>query len=89
MQSGTFGSWCHYNNILTVGYSETGLYLAVFFLFRVFHPPLLIPWSAIEKRTRSTYWFVKCDTLEIEGLRLRLRAAITEPFAQYLPAVSE
>lgn len=34
-----------YGNILTVCVAEEGLYLALFFPFRLMHPPLLIPWD--------------------------------------------
>jgi hypothetical protein len=37
----------NYNKILSVGTDERGLYLTVFWLFKVGHPPLLIPWSEI------------------------------------------
>lgn len=32
---------------LTMGADESGLYMAVFPLFRICHPPLLIPWSEV------------------------------------------
>ena len=38
-----------YKNMLTVGATESGLNLAVFFPFRLLHPPLLIPWSDVRK----------------------------------------
>jgi len=36
-----------YNNCLTIGANESGLYLSVFFLFRFGHPDLFIPWGDI------------------------------------------
>src|ERR1700737_4025492 len=36
-----------YRNCLSVGADESGLYVAVFPLFRFGHPPLLIPWSEV------------------------------------------
>jgi len=36
-----------YMNVLTVGVCDEGLYLGVLFLFRLAHPPLLIPWSEV------------------------------------------
>ncbi|MHC2069269.1 hypothetical protein ACYFX5_17490 [Bremerella sp. T1] len=36
-----------YRGMLTVGVTEEGLYLAVLLPFRLFHPPLLIPWKEI------------------------------------------
>ena len=40
----------NYGNILTVGANARGLYLAVFLLFRMAHPPLFIPWTDISVR---------------------------------------
>ncbi|PQO25051.1 hypothetical protein C5Y96_26465 [Blastopirellula marina] len=45
-RSGSF-SGIGYKNVLTVGVCDDGLYLAVFFLFRVAHPPLFLPWSEV------------------------------------------
>jgi len=35
-------------NIYTIACNRTGLYLGVLFPFRLFHPPLLIPWHEIK-----------------------------------------
>ncbi len=45
----------NYNNVLTLGVSPDGMYLASMFLFRFMHPPLLIPWSEI-KVSRKKGW---------------------------------
>jgi hypothetical protein len=37
----------NYNGCLTIGANDQGLYLAVFPIFRVGHPPLFIPWYDI------------------------------------------
>jgi hypothetical protein len=37
----------HFGSALTLGADESGLYMAVFPLFRIGNPPLLIPWSEI------------------------------------------
>ena len=55
-QSGQMRWLANYNNVLTLGANQEGLYLASMFLFRFMHPPLLIPWSEIEVR-RSKRWF--------------------------------
>ena len=39
--------WISYNSCLTVGASYEGLYVSILFLFRIGHPPLLIPWREI------------------------------------------
>lgn len=45
-----------YNNCLTIGVNETGLYLSVFFLFRVGHPTLFIPWTEISTNKKKGYF---------------------------------
>lgn len=50
-QSGQFRGFCSYNRCLTVGASEQALYLSVMIPFRLFHPPLMIPWQEIEVET--------------------------------------
>ena len=40
-----------YNNCLTVGVNPAGLYLSVFFLFRLGHPDLFIPWADVSVTT--------------------------------------
>jgi hypothetical protein len=49
--------WVSYKNILRVGACQEGLAFKVFFLFRFFHPPLLIPWSAVGRiQTSTSFW---------------------------------
>src|SRR5260370_19723797 len=43
MQSGRMRWLANYNNILTLGLNQEGLYVATMFLFRFMHPPLLVP----------------------------------------------
>jgi len=37
----------NYKNSIVMKYNDEGLYLKAIFIFRLFHPPLLIPWSEI------------------------------------------
>lgn len=54
--SGAFGLG-QYNGCLMAGATPVGLYLAMWFPFRVGHPPLLIPWEAIRNaETRRVFW---------------------------------
>ena len=55
-QFGFLGS-VRYNGALTVGSGSEGLYLAVFFFFRPFHPPLLIPWPEVSLGRRKPTLF--------------------------------
>lgn len=40
--------WGTYGNCVNFGVDESGLYMAVFPLFRLGHAPLYIPWSEIQ-----------------------------------------
>ena len=57
MQSGRMRWLANYNNVLTLGASQEGLYLACMFLFRFMHPPLLIPWSEINVQREKGWVF--------------------------------
>jgi len=46
-----------YTYLLTVGANTEGLFLSVFFLFRVGHPPLFIPWQDVSIRPTKFLWF--------------------------------
>jgi hypothetical protein len=46
----------NYGGCLTVGVDRKGLYLAVWFLFRFGHPPLLIPWRDITVTERKRFF---------------------------------
>jgi hypothetical protein len=47
----------HYGGCVTVGANEYGLYLALFSLFRIWHPPLLIPWHEVSlKMDKTIVW---------------------------------
>jgi hypothetical protein len=46
-QSARMRTLIRFRCALTMGGDESGLYMAVFPLFRMFHPPLLIPWSEV------------------------------------------
>jgi hypothetical protein len=79
-QSGQMRWLANYNNVLTLGASENGLYLASMFLFRFMHPPLLIPWSEIRVR-KSRGWFFEYVTLTMGHellVPLRIRAKMGE-----------
>ncbi len=45
----------HYNNCVTFGADSQGLYIAMLFLVRPGHPPLLIPWQELEIRPKQRF----------------------------------
>jgi hypothetical protein len=78
MQSGRMRGLANYNNVLTLGVSSEGLYLATMLFFRFMHPPLLIPWSEIRVR-RSKGWVFEYTTFTIGhelAIPLRIRASL-------------
>lgn len=80
MQSGQMRWRTHYNNVLTLGANQKGLYLSTMLLFRFMHPPLLVPWSEIRVR-RSKGWFFEyvIFTMGHElAIPLRIRAKVAE-----------
>lgn len=51
----------NYSACLTIGLNNYGLYVAVLPLFRVGHPPLLIPWSDITTSKSKHFWISYLD----------------------------
>jgi len=64
MQSGRF-RFMNYNSVLKIIPANRGLYLSVFFLFRPFHPPLLVPWEAIRNVRWKSVLFFKYVSFDI------------------------
>jgi hypothetical protein len=59
-----------YSGSLTVGVNRMGLYLAVWLLFRIGHPPLFIPWRDVTMTERKKFFiqqiifrFSRCPTI--------------------------
>jgi hypothetical protein len=77
MQSARFG-WVDYNGCLSIRVAAEGLYIAMWPMFRLAHPPLLIPWSALRVLGVNDRWWRRDVTLavgmpEIARIRLPLR----------------
>ena len=54
----------NYNNCLTFGATNDGLYLSIFPLFAIGHAPLLIPWTALsdfQKGKFSGFPATRCE----------------------------
>lgn len=54
-----------FRSALVCGVSSDGLELSVLPFFRVFHPSMFIPWSAVEAVTYERHWFVMTTTLRL------------------------
>jgi hypothetical protein len=79
-QSGTFRLGTRFNRSITIGCNERGLYLAVTFFLRPFHPALLIPWHQISARPKNHFGFeyVELTLGREERIPLLLRAHVAE-----------
>jgi hypothetical protein len=76
-----------YNRALTVGWSAPGLHLSAPFLFRLSHPPLLIPWEEIvERQDKKALWMAFVRLRIRGGPTLVLPTKIVDRFASRLPA---
>lgn len=73
--------WARYNNCLNVTLAKEGIHLSVVFLFRIGHPPVLIPWDAVTDVQAYDFLFFR-------WVRLILSVADTEVTIQ-LPRSSE
>ncbi len=54
--SGIINSFSRYNHVLRVGLLPEGLYISVWTIFRIGHPPLIIPWTDITTRNNQFLW---------------------------------
>lgn len=78
MQSGRVG-WANYNHVLDIAAGPDGLHLGTSWLFRIGHPPLLLPWSELHAvREERLLWQhrVAFDVGRPRLLRLRLPYAV-------------
>ena len=48
--------WSHYGSVIQVFAAQDALYALVFFLFRIGHPPLRIPWNEIKLGRTKCFW---------------------------------
>ena len=74
------------NGALTPGADPLGLYLAVWLLFRIGHPPLFVPWSEISVSLEKYLW-IELVLLTFER-DPRARVRITRRLADRLSAES-
>lgn len=58
-------NFTNYNNAIILYYNEEGFYLKPIFLFRLFHPPVLVPWSEVKDAQEKKFLFFKNYDLTI------------------------
>lgn len=87
MEHGSVGL-VYYKGTLNVGVSSEGLYLSVFPLFSFGTPPLLIPWSAIQKIEPANALFVERFRLYLREpqVKIIIGKEILSPAKEYLAA---
>jgi hypothetical protein len=75
VRSGQFAGYVNYNGCLNFGTNLTGLYISVFVLLRIGHPPLLVPWADITARDSRRWFFETTDITfaKTPGVLLRVR----------------
>lgn len=61
-----------YRHVLSVTVGPAGIGLSVIFPYRLLHPPLFIPWSAVESAQRERSWLVNHVAVNIRGFEKRL-----------------
>lgn len=84
-RSGRMRFYVRFGNCLSVGADESGLYLAMFPLFRLYHPPLLIPWSEVSVISGERGLIFKTRELRLgreESVPLRISTGLVETLRQ-------
>jgi hypothetical protein len=85
-QSGWMRGLASYRSCLVVGANPSGLYVAVFFPFRIAHPPLFIPWSEVTL-SRGRVFFIKMVRFQL-GRENPIPLSIRESLASKLKAAA-
>lgn len=70
----------NYNAVVNVTVTRDGLYFKPMFLFRVFHPPILVPWREIKSINTKNFVLLKYQSLGIGNPRI---AEISIPVRWY------
>jgi len=81
MQSARMRWGANYGSCLTVGAEPAGLYLATLLLFRIGHPPLLLPWPEVSVRRRWKMLFFRYVQLQLgreEQIPLRISGRLAD-----------
>ena len=75
----------NYNGCLNFGANDEGLYMVPMALFRMFHPPLFIPWSEVTAK-RVKMWrffnFVELRFQRAPSSPVRIQSALADKLAQ-------
>lgn len=85
-QSAALRWWTHYGNCLTVGADAQGLWISVFFLFRLGHPNLMIPWSEVSATKVDGLFgrYVELRFQRVPGVPFRITERLAGRLAPFL-----
>jgi len=61
-----------YGGTLFATVGPKGFRLSVFFPFRLLHPPLVIPWTEVERCEPTRYWFRRYAAIYVKNFGRRL-----------------
>lgn len=56
----------NYNGVITIYLNKEGVYMRPKFIFKLFHPGILIPWSAFNSPNERSFLFQKSLSLKIQ-----------------------
>lgn len=79
MRSARMRGTVQYNNVLTIGADVSGLFIVPMFLFRAWHPALLIPWMEVTVRGSTRILFFRYVELRLgrsENIPLWISASL-------------
>lgn len=74
-------------NCLNIAVNEAGLRLSLFPMFRLFHPPLFIPWDHVSTQVHSGILrdWVELRFREAPSVVLRVKRSVGDDLARYAP----
>ncbi len=86
--TGVYGriGFANYNGVLRLGFSEKGMYLHVMPLFKLGHPPLLLPWTALKDVRREAFLFGEYVKCKVAGVTIALPSKYFGTLQSYLSA---
>ena len=83
----TFGSWVRYKNAVRVIFTDSGVYFFPIVLFKLFHPPFMVPWASVVDFQMKDSLFGPYAWLEINDpvgrIRIRLTAKAENNLVKY------
>ena len=81
----------NYNNVITVGFDDNYLYLKTWWLFKIAHHPLRIPYTDIAGREKTFLGFnyVKMNFADAPSISIRFSRKVTDLIAEKIMAKDE